>query len=413
MKEVQDRVVQFSNRYKLTNTETGEVLGTFDFDEVTGTVQQVGTEIDKELFDSIANDLAARVVSNGGDLKDTVVTFSDTTGTAANVASGETSATLWGKVKNWFSRLKAFAFKDKVAAGDFEAGAIKNADVAADAAIEQSKVSGLENALASKANDADLATIAKTGNLSDATEDATHRVVTDTEKATWNAKQNAITGAASTIASNNLTGNRVLVSNGSGKVGVSAVTSTELGYLDGVTSNIQSQLNNTGHINSDGGFQAGLDAMAGSAETYGSGGAIGWAAKANMGGAIGSHSQTDNGGAIGNYASSTSGGAVGDNASALDGFAGGAGAIAYADGAVQLGQGENSTENTLQFLNYQICDANGNIPASRLSANSPVRSVNGKTGAVSLSAADVGAATESYVNSQIAAAITTALNTAV
>ena len=50
MKEVQDRVVQFSNRYKLTNAETGEVLGTFDFDEVTGTVQQVGTEIDAELF---------------------------------------------------------------------------------------------------------------------------------------------------------------------------------------------------------------------------------------------------------------------------------------------------------------------------------------------------------------------------
>ena len=61
MKEVQDRVVQFSNRYKLTNAETGEVLGTFDFDEVTGTVQQVGTMIDKELFDSIAADLAARV----------------------------------------------------------------------------------------------------------------------------------------------------------------------------------------------------------------------------------------------------------------------------------------------------------------------------------------------------------------
>src|SRR5699024_1347646 len=114
MKAVVDRIVQYANRYKLTNAETGEVLGTFDFDEVTGTVQQVGTEIDAELFNSIANDLAARVVTNGGDLKDTVVTFTDTGGTAANVASGDTSATLWGKVKNWFSRLKALAFKDKV-----------------------------------------------------------------------------------------------------------------------------------------------------------------------------------------------------------------------------------------------------------------------------------------------------------
>lgn len=143
MKAVVDRIVQYANRYQLTNVETGEVLGTFDFEEVTGTVQQVGTEIDKELFDSIANDLAARVKLSGGELAGTVVTFSDISGTAANVASGDTSATLWGKVKNWFSRLKALAFKNKVGAGDFEAGAIKNADVAADAAIAQSKVSGL------------------------------------------------------------------------------------------------------------------------------------------------------------------------------------------------------------------------------------------------------------------------------
>ena len=54
MKDVQDRIVQFSNRYKLTNVETGEVLGTFDFDEVTGTVEQVGTEIDAELFKNFA-----------------------------------------------------------------------------------------------------------------------------------------------------------------------------------------------------------------------------------------------------------------------------------------------------------------------------------------------------------------------
>lgn len=143
MKAVVDRIVQYANRYQLTNVETGEVLGTFDFDEVTGTVQQVGTEIDKELFDSIANDLAARVKLSGGELANTIVTFSDIPDTAANVASGEKSSVLWGKVKNWFSRLKALAFKNKVAAGDFEAGAIKNADVAADAAIAQSKVSGL------------------------------------------------------------------------------------------------------------------------------------------------------------------------------------------------------------------------------------------------------------------------------
>ena len=41
----------------------------------------------------------------------------------------------------------------------------------------------------------------------------------------------------------NLTASRALVSDGSGDVSVSAVTSTEVGYLDGVTSAIQTQIN--------------------------------------------------------------------------------------------------------------------------------------------------------------------------
>lgn len=55
-------------------------------------------------------------------------------------------------------------------------------------------------------------------------------------------KQDTIVGAASTITENNLTASRALVSNSSGKVAVSDITSTELGYLDGVTSNVQTQL---------------------------------------------------------------------------------------------------------------------------------------------------------------------------
>ena len=41
-----------------------------------------------------------------------------------------------------------------------------------------------------------------------------------------------------------LTASRALVSDGNGDVSVSAVTSTEIGYLDGVTSAIQTQLDN-------------------------------------------------------------------------------------------------------------------------------------------------------------------------
>lgn len=53
----------------------------------------------------------------------------------------------------------------------------------------------------------------------------------------------AIIGGASSIVSANLTAARALVSDGSGKVSASVVTSTELGYLTGTTSPIQAQLN--------------------------------------------------------------------------------------------------------------------------------------------------------------------------
>ena len=56
-------------------------------------------------------------------------------------------------------------------------------------------------------------------------------------------KQATITGAATTIDDADLTASRALLSSGSGKVAVSDVTSTELGHLDGVTSSIQSQIN--------------------------------------------------------------------------------------------------------------------------------------------------------------------------
>ena len=66
--------------------------------------------------------------------------------------------------------------------------------------------------------------------------------VTASDKTTWNGKQNAITGAASTITSSNLTADRVLISNSNGKVAAATITATELGYLDNVTEDIQTQL---------------------------------------------------------------------------------------------------------------------------------------------------------------------------
>ena len=68
--------------------------------------------------------------------------------------------------------------------------------------------------------------------------------VTSAIQTQLNNKQASVTGAATTITSADLTASRALVSNASGKVAVSSTTSTELGYVHGVTSAIQTQLNN-------------------------------------------------------------------------------------------------------------------------------------------------------------------------
>lgn len=52
-----------------------------------------------------------------------------------------------------------------------------------------------------------------------------------------------IDGAASTIISDNLTASRAVISDTTGKINVSGVTSTELSRLSGVTSSVQTQLN--------------------------------------------------------------------------------------------------------------------------------------------------------------------------
>lgn len=80
------------------------------------------------------------------------------------------------------------------------------------------------------------------GNVNN-TSDADKPISTATQTA-LNGKQATITGAATTVTNNNLTANRAVVSNSNGKIGVSPVTSTELGYLSGTTSKVQTQLDN-------------------------------------------------------------------------------------------------------------------------------------------------------------------------
>jgi len=117
-------------------------------------------------------------------------------------------------------------------------GVIVNADVSSSAAIAFSKMADLT---ASRAL------------VSDGSGDVSVSAVTSTEvgyldgvssniQTQLDAKQATITGSATTIDTESLTASRAVISNSSQKIAVSDVTSTELGYLDGVSSAIQTQL---------------------------------------------------------------------------------------------------------------------------------------------------------------------------
>ena len=60
---------------------------------------------------------------------------------------------------------------------------------------------------------------------------------------TVNTKQDTITGAATSVVSSDLPSSKVLISNVSGKIATSSVTSNEIEYLSGTTANIQTQIN--------------------------------------------------------------------------------------------------------------------------------------------------------------------------
>lgn len=66
--------------------------------------------------------------------------------------------------------------------------------------------------LKAKANTSDIPTVStlgKTGQLKDGTQDATHRLVTDTEKSTWNGKQAQLTTAQLNAANSGITSSKV------------------------------------------------------------------------------------------------------------------------------------------------------------------------------------------------------------
>lgn len=129
----------------------------------------------------------------------------------------------------------------------------------------------------------------------------------------------------------------------------------------------------------DGGFAGGegayvqdsTGAAVGAGAIAFTGGAVGASAGASQGGAVGAEASADSGGAVGLMAKAMDGGAVGNRAITGDGFAGGSYAQAVNSSgtgidAIQLGTGINSTPKTLQVYDYQLMDAEGNIPIERM-----------------------------------------------
>ena len=146
-------------------------------------------------------------------IDDVTVDFSQASA-RANIESGESFSTIFGKIKKWLADLVNGA-----------ASTLLGSNLTASRAL-----------ISNSSGKVAVSTVTSTelGYLDG---------ITGNLQTQLNGKQSTITGGASTITGNNLTANRALVSDGNGKVAASAVTSTELGYLDGVTSPVQTQLN--------------------------------------------------------------------------------------------------------------------------------------------------------------------------
>ena len=117
-------------------------------------------------------------------------------------------------------------------------GTIVNADINAAAAIEFSKMEDLtvSRALVSDGS-GDVSVSAVTSTEVGYLDDVSSNIQTQLD-----AKQATITGSATTIDTESLTASRAVISNSSQKIAVSATTETELGYVNGVTSGIQAQI---------------------------------------------------------------------------------------------------------------------------------------------------------------------------
>lgn len=118
-------------------------------------------------------------------------------------------------------------------------GVIVNTDINATAGIVFSKMATLTASRAAVTNSLGVVT---TSTATD-TEVGYLSGTTSNIQTQLNGKIGSVTGAITTVVTLDLTASRALVSNPSGKLAISGTTSTEIGYVSGVTSAIQTQIN--------------------------------------------------------------------------------------------------------------------------------------------------------------------------
>ena len=171
---------------------------------VNATSAESAAKLSEAININLTGDATGSAYFDGSTDTDIAVTISNETiagkapsfvvaGERTNIATGETIAVIFGKIAKFFTDLKGLAFKDKVAMADFDTDVTE-------------KFGSIDTAISGK--------------------------------------QNTITGAASSIVTDNLTADRVLVSDASGKVAISNVDKATLEGMSGRIDTLAGQVDN-------------------------------------------------------------------------------------------------------------------------------------------------------------------------
>lgn len=250
------------------------------------------------------------------------------------VLKSQNADNLGGQAPSYYATVSALQTLQSTLQSQIETNTTNIATNTQNIASNTSSITNLENI---KADKTEIPTT-----LSELGEDSTHRLVTDSEKSTWNNKLDAEsdpTVPAWAKAPSKPTYDYSEIENTPNIPEGAVLYDTTGQNTDGamtqkaVTDEINNITSNTTLItNSMGGFNAGLN------------------------------SQASSGGAVGNGTFATKGGAVGDSAYCGDGFAGGYNAkttstLGFTIDAIQLGTGTNSTPKSLQVYDDNIYNA--------------------------------------------------------